>query len=113
MSSVERNSNMNVQASSLLAVTFSRPSDVLNNTRLSRFEKRCILAAWASDAFAVRNNPWLRQLPGSSDPIPVKDIFAALRRLDEEDGDDGGPSPLEGAALRMPMLEEPAAAVGF
>ncbi|MBB5053669.1 hypothetical protein HNQ36_003669 [Afipia massiliensis] len=112
MSSVDRNLNMDIHASSLLAATFSQPSEVLMNRNLSLMEKRCVLAAWASDAFAVRNNPWLRELPGSANPVPVKDILAALRQLD--DGDDSGPPPLHGgAALRMPMLEEPAAAVGI
>lgn len=108
---VERNLNMDVHVNSLLAAAFSHPSDVLMDRFLSPMEKRCVLAAWASDAFAVRDNPWLRELPGSSNPVPVKDILAALRQLD---GDDNGPPPLRGgAALRMPMLEEPAAAVGF
>jgi hypothetical protein len=112
MNLVVSNSNMDIHANSLLAATFSHPADVLKSQRLSCREKRCVLAAWASDAFAVRDNPWLRQLPGSSKPIPVKDILAALRKLDDED--DNGPPPLHGgAALRTPMLEEPAAAVGF
>ncbi len=112
MSSVDRNRNMDIHANSLLAATFSHPSDVLRAPLLSNLEKRCVLAAWASDAFAVRDNPWLRELPGSSNPVPVKDILAALRELD--DHDDNGPPPRRGgAALRMPMLEEPAAAVGI
>ncbi len=111
MSSVERNLNMDIHVNSLLAAMFSHPSEVLVNRILSPMEKRCVLAAWASDAFAVRDNPWLRELPGSANPVPVKDILAALRQLDDED--DNGPPPLHGgAALRMPMLEEPAAAVG-
>lgn len=113
MSSVDRNLNMDIHASSLLAATFSHPSEVLLNRILSPMEKRCVLAAWASDAFAVRNNPWLRELPGSANPLPVKDILAALRQLDDDDDDDGPPPLHGGAALRMPMLEEPAAAVGI
>ena len=42
----------------------------------------------------------------------MKEILVALRTLDDED--DNGPPPLHGgAAPRTPMLEEPAAAVGF
>lgn len=112
MNLVVSNSNMDIHANSLLAATFSQPTEVLKNPLLSSLEKRCVLAAWASDAFAVRDNPWLRQLPNSPNPVPVKDILAALRQLDDED--DNGPPPLHGgAALRLPMLEEPAAAVGF
>jgi hypothetical protein len=66
----------------------SHPSEVLSNPILSGPEKRCVLAAWASDAFAMEDNPWHRQLPGSDTPIPLKAIMEALRRLDE---DGGGP----------------------
>lgn len=97
-----------IHANSLLATTFSNPREVLSNPVLSRAEKRCVLAAWASDAFAVEGNPWLRQLPGSSAPVLVADILAALRRLDDDDD----PPPCAGA-MRVPILEEPAMAVGF
>src|SRR4051794_33057789 len=52
-----------LHASSLLAATFSDPSEVLANPLLSDAEKRCVLAAWASDAFAVEGCPWLRHSP--------------------------------------------------
>ncbi len=94
----------------LLATTYSHPSEVLRNPLLSSIEKRSILAAWASDAFAVENNPWLRQLPGSDRAVPVKEILSALRQLDENDD----PPPLSGApALRLPVVEEPKMAIGF
>ena len=99
-----------IHANSLLAVTYSDPSEVLADPVLSSLEKRCVLAAWASDAFAVENSPWLRQLPGSSTAIPVGRILSALRQLDEEDD----PPPLSGApAQRLPIFEEPKVAVGF
>lgn len=112
MNLVVSNSNMDIHANSLLATTYSHPADVLKNQLLSPLEKRCILAAWASDAFAVRDNPWLREIPGSSNPIPVKDILAALRQLDD---DDNGPPPFHGGAgaLPIPLIEQPAAAAGF
>ena len=107
------NSNQSVfdiHANSRLAATFSRTSDVLQSPLLSSIEKRCILAAWASDAFAVENSPWLRQLPGSDQAIPVGQILRALRELDDDDD----PPPLSGApGLRFPVLEEPKMAVGF
>ena len=106
-----RETHFDIHANSLLAATFSHPSEVLKNPLLSSAEKRCVLAAWASDAFAVRDNPWLRQLPGSPNTIPLKDILGALRRLDDEDD---GPPPIHGgAALRPPRVERVAEAVGF
>ncbi len=107
-----RETTFDIHANSLLAATFSHPSEILENSVLSSAEKRCVLAAWASDAFAVRDNPWLRQLPGSPDTISLKDILSALRRLDDED--DGPPPPIHGgAALRPPKVEQMAEAVGF
>ena len=106
-----REAHFDIHANSLLAATFSHPSEVLKNPLLSSAEKRCVLAAWASDAFAVRDNPWLRQLPNSPSAVPLKDILGALRQLDDE-GD--GPPPIHGgAALRPPMVEPMAEAVGF
>lgn len=110
MGSIERNFPVDIHATSLLAATFNHPSEVLSDPILSAPEKRCVLAAWASDAFAVEENPWLRKIPGSPETIPLKEILSALRRLD---GDDDPPPLRGGAALRMPMLEEPADAVGF
>jgi len=101
--------HIDVHAHSLLAATFSHPSEVLAHPILSGPEKRCVLAAWASDSFAVEGYPWLRQLPGGGDPIPVGEILAALRRLDEEDD----PHPGGAGALHPRGLEEPAMAVGF
>ncbi len=100
-----RETDFDIHATSLLAATFSHLSEVLKNPVLSPAEKRCVLAAWASDAFAVRDNPWLR------DTIPLKDILGALRRLDDKDD---GPPPIHGgAALRPPRVEQMAEAVGF
>ncbi|MDB5576238.1 MAG: hypothetical protein JWR80_1414 [Bradyrhizobium sp.] len=100
-----------IDAQSLLAASFSHPSEVLSNPILSASEKRCVLAAWASDAFAVESSPWLRQLPGARNPIPIAEILKSLRQLDHEDD----PPPRHGGAsgLRAPCLEEPAVAVGF
>jgi hypothetical protein len=96
-----------IHANSLLATIFSHPSEVLSDPILSTAEKRCIFAAWASDAFAVEGSPWLRQLPGSPHAVPVSEIFAALRDLDDVD-----PPPVAGV-LRVPVVDEPALAVGF
>ncbi len=88
--------DFDLNRNSLLASTFSSPNEVLENPILSHDEKRCVLAAWASDAFAVEGKPWLRQLPHSDTPIPLAAIFAALRRLD-----DNGPPPGGGVPMRL------------
>jgi hypothetical protein len=74
-------SPFDIHANSLLAAAFNHPSDVLSNPILSVPEKRCVLAAWASDAFAVEGRLWLRQLPGSCNLVPLEDILSALSNL--------------------------------
>lgn len=85
-----------IHANSLLASTFRHPREVLANPFLDSLQKRCVLATWASDAFAVEGKPWLRQLPGSNEQIRIGDILAALRTLD---GDDGPPSKSQRLSL--------------
>lgn len=101
MSSKVRSRSFDIHANSLLAATFSHPDEVRSSPVLTAADKRCVLAAWASDAFAVENNPWLRQLPGAPDAVPLKDILRALRRLDDEDD---GPPPLKGGAAQHAAL---------
>lgn len=97
-----------IHARSLLASTFSHPDEVIANGILTVAEKRCVLAAWASDAFAVEAKPWLRQLPGNDRPVALSEIMRALRTLDEE------PPPDRGGAGQRPIhFEELPAAVGF
>lgn len=81
-----------IHANSLLASTFGHPREVLANPFLDVLQKRCILATWASDAFAVEGKPWLRQIPGSDRQVRIGDIIAALRSLD---GDDGPPTNMQ------------------
>ena len=109
MSISVHDNRFDIHANSILAATFGHPSEVLASDVLSTSEKRCVLAAWASDAFAVEGCPWLRQLTGGADPVPVGDILAALRRLDQDDD----PHPGGAGALHPPALEHPAMAVGF
>ncbi|MGD9837486.1 MAG: hypothetical protein AB7F72_07850 [Afipia sp.] len=97
MSSEVRSRPFDIHANSLLAATFSHPDEVLSSPLLTAADKRCVLAAWASDAFSVEDNPWLRQLPGAPDAVPLKDILGALRRLDDEDD---GPPPFKGGAAQ-------------
>lgn len=100
MPSVEHNA-IDIHAHSFLASAFGHPSEVLANPSLTRIQKRCILAAWASDAFAVEGKPWLRRIAGDKDPVPVAEILSALRRL----GDDDNP-PRGGAAAAIPRCED-------
>jgi len=60
-----------------------RPIDVLRSPSLSVDDKRAILAAWASDFYAVDSKPALRQLPGINEPVSIDEIQSALKELDE------------------------------
>lgn len=61
---------------------FIHPDEVLADPSLWDEEKRALLAAWASDAHAVEGRPTLRQLDSGA-IVPVSEILAALRSLDE------------------------------
>lgn len=100
MISEVRSNPFDVHANPPLAATFNHPDEVLSSPALSAAEKRCVLAAWASDAYAVEENPWLRHPPGAPRAIPLKEILGALRRLD--DGDDS-PPPFKGGAAQRPI----------
>lgn len=65
---------------------FSRylhPFDVVQNPSLEPEVKRSILARWASDRSAVRDQPAMRKPPGAKRSVPIDDIFSAMRRLDQ------------------------------
>lgn len=64
------------------AVGFQNPDDVLKDPHLTVADKRAILSSWASDASAVQDEPRLRWLLGTVEPVPLDDVRAALRRLD-------------------------------
>ncbi len=64
------------------AVGFSHPRDVLKDPMLDLAEKRAVLSSWASDASSVRDEPTLRWLLGTPEPVPLADIREALARLD-------------------------------
>lgn len=72
-------------------VGFSHPRDVLKDPLLDRDDKRAVLASWASDASAVADEPRLRWLLGTPEPVPLTDIREALARLDRWDNADAGP----------------------
>jgi hypothetical protein len=72
------------------AVGFTHPRDVLKDPLLDLPEKRAVLASWASDASAVADEPGLRWLLGTPEPVALADIREALARLDRlENPDDG------------------------
>lgn len=76
------------------AVGFSDPLDVLKDPHLTTKQKREILCSWASDASAVRDEPSLRWLLGTPEPVRLDDVRAAIARLDRLDG--VAPSPAAG-----------------
>jgi hypothetical protein len=71
------------------AVGFSDPLDVLKDPHLTTRQKREILASWASDASAVRDEPKLRWLLGTPEPVPLTEVKEALARLDRSNEADG------------------------
>lgn len=67
---------------------FLHPFDVVKHPRLEPEVKRAILASWASDRAAVRDQPALRRPPGLAKPVRLDDVLAALHTLDR--GAEGG-----------------------
>ena len=68
----------------LRAQDFVHPREVLSDAELEPFEKRAILAAWASDISAVPSHPQFRWLSGTPGPVLLSQILAALKQLDAE-----------------------------
>ena len=64
------------------AVGYQNPDDVLKDPHLAVQDKRDILSSWASDASAVQDEPRLRWLLGTVEPVPLDEVLVALRRLD-------------------------------
>ena len=62
-------------------VNFQHPSGLLADPSLTVEERRPILAGWASDAHAVEDKPWLRQLKTGA-RIAVSEVLSAPRMLD-------------------------------
>lgn len=70
--------------------SYRHPFEVARHPTLEPEVKRAILSSWASDASAVPSQPALRQPPGLDRPIPVDDIFDALRVIDSQPVSRGG-----------------------
>ncbi len=101
MSNVERNAN-SPDVLFRPASHYDSPDDVLNDNELSVAEKRVILSSWASDMYTIESCPWLRKVPGMTQPVRLSEILAALRQLDP-DGDDD-PPPRGASAMRVVPL---------
>ena len=67
-------------------VGFSHPSEVVKDPHLTDDAKREVLSSWASDASAVMDEPWMRWLLGTPEPVPLADVREALLRLDRIKG---------------------------
>jgi hypothetical protein len=65
------------------AQAFGHPSEVLNDPDLTLYEKRAILASWASDACAIEAAPELRSSPRGA-PVRFSEIMEALQTLDRQ-----------------------------
>ncbi|OWW00290.1 hypothetical protein ATY79_01970 [Rhizobium sp. R693] len=63
-------------------VTIRRPIDVVNSLVLAAHDKRAILAAWASDYYAVESEPALRKIPDTPAPVTIDEVQLALLELD-------------------------------
>jgi hypothetical protein len=81
---------------------YASPRAVLDDSKLSAAEKRAILSSWASDMYAVESAPQWRKIPGLPRPMPLTEILAALRQLDE---DDDPPRP-GGVPMRIARWEQ-------
>lgn len=64
---------------------FLHPFDIAHHPALEPEVKRAILASWASDRSAVRDQPALRKARGAKRAVPVDEVLAAMRTLDEGD----------------------------
>lgn len=65
----------------LQGMQIERPLDVVKATALSADDKRTVLAAWASDFYAVDSKLAFRHIPGTPQPFSIDEVQAALREL--------------------------------
>lgn len=63
------------------AIGFTIPDDVVKDPHLSSDAKRAILTSWASDASAVQDEPGMRWLLGTPEPVPFAEVRDALLAL--------------------------------
>lgn len=65
---------------------FLHPFDVARHPSLEPEVKRAILASWASDRSAVRDQPAMRKPPGAKRAVSIDEILAAMNDLDKGSG---------------------------
>jgi hypothetical protein len=70
----------------LQGMQLRRPIDVARAGAFSADDKRTILAAWASDFYAVDSKPVFRHIPGTPEPVSIDEIQSALRELQRRYG---------------------------
>ncbi|WCK05728.1 hypothetical protein [Agrobacterium tumefaciens] len=70
----------------LHGMQIERPLDVVKATALSADDKRTILAAWATDFYAVDSKPAFRRIPGIPEPVSIDETQVALKELDRRYG---------------------------
>lgn len=73
-----------IRTASGQSVSLNHPDDVVTDPRLSLDEKRALLAAWASDAHAVEDEPTLRQLDNGA-VVSLTEIRRAIDQLDHDE----------------------------
>jgi len=66
----------------LQGLQLRRPIDVVRAQTLFVDDKRAILAAWASDFYAVDSKSAFRQVPKTPEPVSIDEIQSALDELD-------------------------------
>ena len=71
------------------AVGFSYPLEVVKDPHLTPGQKREILCSWASDASAVRDQPTMRWLLGTPEPVLLDEVREALLRLEASTSGEG------------------------
>ncbi len=70
----------------LQGMHIERPLDVVKATGLIVDDRRTILAACASDYYALDSTPAFRHIPGTPKPVSIDELQAALRELDQRYG---------------------------
>ncbi|MBB2687804.1 UNVERIFIED_ORG: hypothetical protein GGD48_004923 [Rhizobium etli] len=83
---VATNARATGPATVLHGMQLQRPIDVVKAAALSADDKRTLLAAWASDFYAVGSKPAFRHIPGTPAPVPIDEIHSALAELDRRYG---------------------------
>ena len=96
---VLRNNPTLDRASLPQALHHQSPAAVLDDPDLQAHEKRAILSSWASDFYAVKSCPSLREIPGLKGTLRLEDILRRCDALDDE------PPPRGGVSARVVHLK--------